>query len=216
MPEPPVTRDEIENAPIKAKIRAGEEVVKRLLEENPSRTGVVFAGGRDSTLALWLVRRVCEENGFEKPDVLFPGTEDRAIQEHVQGVADEWGFDVLEDTEPEEFDAVIDGASWGTQDTGFYSGDDPVKAHPVLQFHGEDAWKATWIHMIPDVTGLEVDELPESPEDLSGDARIEDLPLSPEYWEAFREGNPAWLRDADEPDGNEKEVMDKLKKLGYM
>ncbi|EGQ43972.1 MAG: NAD synthase [Candidatus Nanosalina sp. J07AB43] len=70
MPEAPVTREEIENAPIKAKIRAGEEVVKRALEEyDPSKTVIGFTGGKDSTLTAWLVKRVCEEHDLEKPSL---------------------------------------------------------------------------------------------------------------------------------------------------
>jgi len=66
MPEPPVTREEIENAPTKAKIKAGKDVVKRALEEyDPGKTVIGFTGGKDSTITAWLVKQVCEENDIE-------------------------------------------------------------------------------------------------------------------------------------------------------
>jgi 3'-phosphoadenosine 5'-phosphosulfate sulfotransferase (PAPS reductase)/FAD synthetase len=70
--EAPVTRSEIENAPMKAKIRAGEMTVKQALEEHePEKTVIGFTGGKDSTLTAWLVKRVCEENDIEKPRFMF-------------------------------------------------------------------------------------------------------------------------------------------------
>lgn len=97
-PEPPVTREEIENAPTKAKIRAGEEVVKRALEEyGPENTVIGFTGGKDSTLTAWLVKRVCEQEGFEKPDFMFVdhGQHFDELEDYVKELADDWGFDIM-------------------------------------------------------------------------------------------------------------------------
>ncbi|WEL20066.1 phosphoadenosine phosphosulfate reductase family protein [Candidatus Nanohalococcus occultus] len=96
--EAPVTREEIENAPIKAKIRAGEEVVKQALEENETDEVVIgFTGGKDSTLTAWLVKRVCEKEGFEKPRFMFVdhGQHFDEIEQYVEDIAAEWGFEVM-------------------------------------------------------------------------------------------------------------------------
>jgi phosphoadenosine phosphosulfate reductase len=98
MPEAPVTREEIENAPIKAKIRAGEEVVKRALEEYDSENMVIgFTGGKDSTLTAWIVKRVCEEHGFDKPRFMFVdhGQHFDELEDYVERLANDWGFEVL-------------------------------------------------------------------------------------------------------------------------
>jgi len=98
MPEAPVTREEIENAPIKAKIRAGEEVVKRALEEYDTENTVIgFTGGKDSTLTAWLVKRVCEEHGIEKPRFMFVdhGQHFDELEDYVERLADDWGFEVM-------------------------------------------------------------------------------------------------------------------------
>ena len=94
----PVTRDEIENAPIKAKIRAGEEVIKQALEEYDSEKVVIgFTGGKDSTLTAWLVKRVCEEHSFEKPRFMFVdhGQHFDELEDYVERLASNWGFQVM-------------------------------------------------------------------------------------------------------------------------
>ncbi|MFO7793344.1 MAG: phosphoadenosine phosphosulfate reductase family protein [Candidatus Nanohaloarchaea archaeon] len=98
MLEAPVTRDEIENAPIKAKIKAGEEVVKKALEEYDSENVVIgFTGGKDSTLTAWLVKRVCEEHGFDKPKFMFVdhGQHFDELEDYVERLASNWGFEVM-------------------------------------------------------------------------------------------------------------------------
>lgn len=96
--EAPVTREEIENAPLKAKVKAGEEVVKRALEEHGSENAVIgFTGGKDSTLTAWLVKRVCEEEGFEKPRFMFVdhGQHFEDIEEYVDWICKKWGFELM-------------------------------------------------------------------------------------------------------------------------
>jgi len=96
--EAPVTRSEIENAPMKAKIRAGEMTVKQALEEHdPENTVIGFTGGKDSTLTAWLVKRVCEENDIEKPRFMFVdhGQHFDEIEDYVERIANDWGFEVV-------------------------------------------------------------------------------------------------------------------------
>nr|EGQ40397.1 MAG: sulfate adenylyltransferase subunit 2 [Candidatus Nanosalinarum sp. J07AB56] len=96
--EAPVTRSEIEDAPMKAKIRAGEMTVKRALEEHDAENTVIgFTGGKDSTLTAWLVKRVCEENNIEKPRFMFVdhGQHFDEIEDYVERIGGDWGFDVV-------------------------------------------------------------------------------------------------------------------------
>ncbi|QKQ98774.1 phosphoadenosine phosphosulfate reductase family protein [Candidatus Nanohaloarchaea archaeon] len=305
MPEAPVTRDEIENAPIKAKIKAGEEVVKRALEEyDPSKTVIGFTGGKDSTVTAWLVKRVCEEHGFEKPRFMFVdhGQHFDELEGYVERLADDWGFDVmvarnddlidqadepgdyvpvaelnernqeeakridedleevqwLMDTESgnhllktvpmnelleeEGIEAVINGVRWDEHesrgDEDFYSPRDTpehMRVHPILQLTERDIWDASWFHMVPDITGIDINSYPEDEDDLPEGLSKDDVPISPKYWAGFRslgsevstdktEETPAWLQDVENTkeragraqNKDEKEIMNKLRDLGYM
>ncbi len=304
MPEPPVTRDEIENAPLKAKIRAGEEVVKRALEEHDSGNTVIgFTGGKDSTLTAWLVKRVCEDEGFEKPRFMFVdhGQHFDELEDYVKEIAEKWGFDImvaknedliekadkpgdkvpveelnernqreaervgdyeevpwLMDTEAGNhllktvpmnellenhgIDAVINGVRWDEHesrgDEDFYSPrDNPghMRVHPILQFDEREVWDVSWFHMVPDVTDVELDEYPESEDDLPEGVSKEDVPISPKYWAGYRslgsevstdksDEMPAWLQDVENTkeragraqNKDDKEIMNRLRQLGYM
>jgi phosphoadenosine phosphosulfate reductase len=307
MPDAPVTRDEIENAPLKAKIKAGEDIVKRTLEEhNPENTVIGFTGGKDSTLTAWLVKRVCEREGFEKPRFMFVdhGQHFEEIEDYLERISQEWGFEIVKarnddiidkaenpgdeihidnlnqrnqeelkrvnedadavpwlmDTETgnhllktvpmnkliesEGITAVINGVRWDEHesrgDEKFYSpreNPDHLRVHPILQFDERDVWDATWNHLVPDtVEGFErLDDYPENPDDLPEGITLEDLPISPKYWEGFRslgsevstdktESTPAWLQDLENTteragraqNKDDKEIMNKLRKLGYM
>ncbi|MFB6191142.1 MAG: phosphoadenosine phosphosulfate reductase family protein [Candidatus Nanohaloarchaea archaeon] len=303
-PEPPVTREEIENAPLKAKIRAGEEVVKRALEEyGPENSVIGFTGGKDSTLTAWLVKRVCEEEGLEKPKFMFVdhGQHFDELEDYVKELADDWGFEImvarnedliekadkpgdkvpveeLNERNQEEAErvgdyeevpwlmdteagnhllktvpmnellenhgvkAVINGVRWDEHesrgDEDFYSPrDDPehMRVHPLLQFDERDVWDVSWFHMVPDVTGIELDEYPEDEDDLPEGVSKEDVPISPKYWAGFRSlgsevstdksaEEPAWLQDIENTkeragraqNKDDKEIMNKLRELGYM
>jgi phosphoadenosine phosphosulfate reductase len=305
MPEAPVTREEIENAPIKAKIRAGEEVVKRALEEYDSDNVVIgFTGGKDSTLTAWLVKRVCEEHGFDKPDFMFVdhGQHFDELEDYVERLAENWGFEVmtaknedliekadepgetvpvaeLNDTNQEEaaridedmdevpwlmdteagnhllktvpmntllreegVNAVINGVRWDEHesrgDEDFYSPrDEPehLRVHPILQLDERDVWDVSWFHMVPDITGIDIEEYPEDETDLPEGLSKDDVPISPKYWAGFRslgsevstdksDEIPAWLQDVENTkeragraqNKDDEEIMNRLRELGYM
>ena len=304
MPEAPVTRDEIENAPLKAKIRAGEEVVKRALEEHGTENAVIgFTGGKDSTVTAWLVKRVCEEEGWEKPKFMFVdhGQHFDELEDYVKRIAKNWGFEVmvarnddlidqadepgdkvhkddlnernqrelervgdheevpwLMDTEAGNhllktvpmnellenhgIALVINGVRWDEHesrgDEDFYSPrQDPehLRVHPILQFDERDIWDVSWFHMVPDITGVEIKEYPETEDDLPEGLPLADIPISPKYWEGFRslgsevstdktDNEPAWLQDVENTteragraqNKDDKEIMNKLRELGYM
>jgi phosphoadenosine phosphosulfate reductase len=304
MPEAPVTREEIEKAPLKAKIKAGEDIVERALEEyGPENTVIGFTGGKDSTLTAWLVKRVCEKKDWEKPPFMFVdhGQHFKDIEEYCERISDDWGFEILTarnddlidraekpgDTVPvaelnernqreakrvgdyEEvpwlmdteagnhllktvpmneliesrgIKAVITGVRWDEHesrgDEKFYSPrEDPehMRVHPILQFDERDVWDVTWFHLIPDTVGVDISEYPSTPEDLPDGLKLDDLPISPKYWEGFRslgsevstnksDEEPAWLQDVENTkeragraqNKDDKDIMDKLRKLGYM
>ena len=305
MPEAPVTREEIENAPTKAKIRAGEEVVKRALEEyDTDKTVIGFTGGKDSTLTAWLVKRVCEEHGFEKPRFMFVdhGQHFDELEDYVKRLADDWGFEVMVaknedlidqadkpgekvpvedlnernreeaariDEELEEvpwlmdtesgnhllktvpmnellenhgIEAVINGVRWDEHesrgDEDFYSprsDPDHMRVHPILQLDERDVWDVSWFHMVPDVTGIDIEEYPEDEDDLPEGLSKEDVAISPKYWAGFRSlgsevstdksaEEPAWLQDVENTkeragraqNKDDKEIMNRLRELGYM
>jgi phosphoadenosine phosphosulfate reductase len=305
MPEAPVTREEIENAPIKAKIRAGEEVVKRALEEYDSDNVVIgFTGGKDSTLTAWLVKRVCEEHGFDKPDFMFVdhGQHFDELEDYVERLAENWGFEVmtaknedliekadepgetvpvaeLNDTNQEEaaridedmdevpwlmdteagnhllktvpmntllreegVNAVINGVRWDEHesrgDEDFYSPrDEPehLRVHPILQLDERGVWDVSWFHMVPDITGIDIEEYPEDETDLPEGLSKDDVPISPKYWAGFRslgsevstdksDEIPAWLQDVENTkeragraqNKDDEEIMNRLRELGYM
>jgi phosphoadenosine phosphosulfate reductase len=304
MPEAPVTREEIENAPVKAKIKAGEDVVKRALEEyDPEHTVIGFTGGKDSTLTAWIVKRVCEEHGIQKPRFMFVdhGQHFEELEEYVKRLADDWGFEVmvaknedliekadqpgdkvhvdelndrnqeeaqrvgdyeevpwLMDTEAgnhllktvpmnellenHDIEAVINGVRWDEHesrgDEDFYSpreGPDHMRVHPILQLDERDVWDVSWFHMVPDVTGIEIEEYPHDESDLPADLSKDDVPISPKYWIGFRSlgsevstdksaEEPAWLQDVENTkeragraqNKDDKEIMNKLRELGYM
>ncbi len=305
MPEAPVTRKEIENAPIKAKIRAGERVVKRALEEYGSENAVIgFTGGKDSTLTAWLVKRVCEEEGFDKPDFMFVdhGQHFDELEEYVERLAENWGFEVLtarnddliekadqpgekvpvaelndrnqeeaaridedmeevpwlmdtesgnhllktvpmnELLESEGVELVINGVRWDEHesrgDEEFYSPrDDPehLRVHPILQLDERDVWDVSWFHMVPDITGIDIEAYPQNEDDLPEDLAKDDVPISPKYWAGFRSlgsevstdksaEEPAWMQDVENTkeragraqNKDDKEIMNRLRELGYM
>lgn len=304
MPEAPVTRDEIENAPTKAKIKAGEEVVKRALEEyDPEKTVIGFTGGKDSTLTAWLVKRVCEKEDIQKPRFMFVdhGQHFDELEDYVKRLADDWGFEVmvaknedlinqadkpgdkvakedlnernqaelervgdheevpwLMDTETgnhllktvpmnqllenHDIQAVINGVRWDEHesrgDEDFYSprqDPDHMRVHPILQLDERDVWDVSWFHMVPDVTGINIEEYPEDESDLPEELAKDDVPISPKYWAGFRslgsevstdksDDIPAWLQDVENTkeragraqNKDDKEIMNRLRSLGYM
>ena len=98
MVKPPVKREEVENATLEEKIDTGKEVVKNILEQYGSEKAVIgFTGGKDSTLTAWIVKNVCEENGFEKPRFMFidHGQHFEDIQKYVERISVDWGFRVV-------------------------------------------------------------------------------------------------------------------------
>ncbi len=81
---------------VEAKIQKGIEVVKTALEEyeNPA---VMWTGGKDSTLTLYLVREVATELGYEMPPAVFIDHFQHfdELIEFVEHWAGEWDLEVI-------------------------------------------------------------------------------------------------------------------------
>ena len=144
--------------------------------------------------------------------------------------------------ETEEIKAVINGVRWDEHesrgDEEFYSPryePEHMRVHPILQFTERQLWDLTWFHIVPDITGAEIEEYPESGEDLPEGLEIEDVPISPKYWNGFRSlgsevsteksaEEPAWLQDLENTteragraqNKDEEEIMNRLREMGYM
>lgn len=91
-------RDEISSKPLDEKIAMAEDVVREALDRHdPSKVVIGFTGGKDSTATAYLVKKVCEEEGYEKPRFMFVdhGQHFDEIEDFVDRIADDWGFDVV-------------------------------------------------------------------------------------------------------------------------
>ncbi|WP_394295675.1 phosphoadenosine phosphosulfate reductase family protein [Candidatus Halobonum tyrrellensis] len=271
------------------------------------RPVVLWTGGKDSTLVLYVVREVARERGEAVPPVLFIDhfahfPETLAFAERW---ADEWDLDLrvvrnerfaaldpavgdefaVADLDGETraeldrldydgetltfdpdslagnhllktvplndalraggFDAAFSGVRWDEQEARaeetFFSprhDDERAPSHdrvqPVLQFDERAVWDAFWNVVVPDaVEGYPEGHAPESAADLPTGVAVEDLPVSPKYWEGFRSlgtesgsgaaaDDPAWVQDLG--DGGERagraqdkeDLMGRLRDLGYM
>jgi|BEDMetMinimDraft_2_1075160.scaffolds.fasta_scaffold00421_3 phosphoadenosine phosphosulfate reductase len=86
----------IELLPLSGKARIAEVVVESALRSF-SKTAVIWSGGKDSTLVLYFVKKVCEDNNIPKPDAVvidhymhFEETID-----FISKVSKDWKFNVL-------------------------------------------------------------------------------------------------------------------------
>ena len=97
VPDQPFNRETIQKYNVQQKIKAGGVVVKDILEQYDTDEIVIgFTGGKDSTLTAYLVKKVCEENGWEKPDFMLidHGQHFDEVEEFIDTIAEDWGFDV--------------------------------------------------------------------------------------------------------------------------
>ena len=153
----------------------------------------------------------------------------------------------LNDTIEElEIDGIVSGVRWDEQearaDETFFSPRHDVEKYPahdriqpILQFDERAVWDATWNYVVPDtVPGYPREgHVPQDYDDLPEGVTIEDIPVSPKYFEGFRslgsevstersEDKPAWIQDLEtttERAGraqDKEDLMDRLRDLGYM
>lgn len=186
-----------------------------------------------------------EQNRHEVRDVLeyedesFPFLLDTEVGNHLlktvpfHNTVKEYGFDaVFSGVRWDEQEARADETFFSPrQDTELYPPHDRV--HPILQYTEERVWEATWSLVVPEyVEGYPAGYVPESKDDLPDGVELEDLPVSPKYFDGYRSlgsevstdktsSEPAWLQDLDTEEragrAQDKEgVMERLRELGYM
>jgi phosphoadenosine phosphosulfate reductase len=268
---------------------------------------VMWTGGKDSTLVLYLVREVATELGVDVPPVVFIDHFEHfpEVKAFVERWAERWDLDLVvarneeiaaldadpgdeirvadlpaatrreldrldfaddsfvldadtlvgnhllktvalnETLEARGFDAVFSGVRWDEQaaraDETFFSPRHESekypphdRVHPILQFDERAVWDAFWHFVVPDtVEGYPAGHVPESSDDLPDDFAVEDLPVSPKYFEGFRslgtesgsgcaDDSPAWLQNLEataEREGraqDKEDLMERLRDLGYM
>lgn len=96
IPDSPFSREEIEQFNVEQKIKVGGVIVENILEQYDSDEIVIgFTGGKDSTLTAYLVKKVCEEKGYDKPDFMLidHGQHFDEVEEFIDRISDKWGFD---------------------------------------------------------------------------------------------------------------------------
>jgi phosphoadenosine phosphosulfate reductase len=148
--------------------------------------------------------------------------------------------------EEHDIDGIISGVRWDEQEaradeTFFSPRHDSTKypphdrVHPILQFEERAVWDATWNYVVPDTVAGWPDDgyVPQGYDDLPSGVTIDDVPVSPKYFEGFRslgsevstqksESTPAWLQDLEgtvEREGraqDKENLMERLRDLGYM
>lgn len=79
------------------KIEKSKEIIREALEKYSS-VALTWTGGKDSTLMLYLVKLVCEENGFRLPRVVFINEGDifDEVLEFISDLSKKWSLDVTE------------------------------------------------------------------------------------------------------------------------
>ena len=145
-----------------------------------------------------------------------------------------------------DIDGIISGIRWDEQEaradeTFFSPRHDPEiypphdRIQPILQFDEAAVWDAFWFYVVPEAVPAFPDEgyVPESFDDLPEGVALEDVPISPKYFEGFRslgseistersDATPAWLQDLEhttERAGraqDKEDLMQRLRDLGYM
>ncbi len=76
--------------------KAKELLVEVLQEKGPEATHLCWTGGKDSTLALWLAREACKENGLPVPAcvVIDDGDTFPEIETFITQLTNDWSLDV--------------------------------------------------------------------------------------------------------------------------
>ena len=200
-PEEPVTREEIENAPLKAKIRAGEEVVKRAIKEyGAENITAVYDGNLRSSVSLWIVSRACERDDLKQPEVVIRSGKD------AERIVEQLGFEVVE----EEAERMLRAAGGFSSGREFYNHtEEGLETDQLPQFDAEELFEAFWLHLVPEVTEEEFEEVP-APEDVEA----EEFALERSYFE-----EDSWKVEEEKEEvesEDEEDIKNKLRELGYM
>jgi len=74
-------------------IDMSKDIIRKAFSRfKPEELGVTWTGGKDSTLALWIIREVCQEKGIPLPKTMIIGEGDEfeEIDEFVKRIKGEW------------------------------------------------------------------------------------------------------------------------------
>ncbi len=144
-----------------------------------------------------------------------------------------------------DIDGIFSGVRWDEQDaraaeTFFSPRHDPDiypphdRIQPILQFDEPAVWDAFWDVIVPEsVDGYPTGHVPADSNDLPNDLSVDDIPVSPKYFDGFRSlgsevstersaTQPAWHQDLErttERAGraqDKEDLMERLRDLGYM
>ena len=84
---------------INEKMDKAKKVVEEAIEKYGIKNIVVaWTGGKDSTVLLWIIKKVCEENGHDLPKCMFinEGFVFDEVLEFVEKLKEKWKLDVDE------------------------------------------------------------------------------------------------------------------------
>jgi len=94
---------------LERKAKQGQDVIRQAMERwRPEETAIAWTGGKDSTLVLWLWRRLARDRGLPLPTVFTIDEHDTfpEVQTFMAEVAAAWGIDLVELRNREVVDAA--------------------------------------------------------------------------------------------------------------
>ena len=78
-------------------VEKSKEVVREAFKKfTPDELAITWTGGKDSTLALWIIRQVCQEDGIKLPKVMTIDEFDvfQEIHDFMEKYTKEWNLDL--------------------------------------------------------------------------------------------------------------------------
>jgi len=96
--EVPITLDAKVKEMIEKKIEDSKKVIREAFDKfKPEELAATWTGGKDSTLTLWLIRQVCEEDGRPLPTIFTISEFDvfTEIEDFMKEYAEKWNIDLV-------------------------------------------------------------------------------------------------------------------------
>ena len=88
-------RKRYQNLDLSKKIELSRTVIKKAFQRIPrEQTALAWTGGKDSTLLLWLLRKVCQDGNLPLPKIMFVDEGDvfPEIRQFIKRLSIDWGF----------------------------------------------------------------------------------------------------------------------------
>jgi phosphoadenosine phosphosulfate reductase len=89
-------RQKLQNLTLKKKITYAEKIINKALNKfSHSKSAIAWTGGKDSTLMLWLIKKVASEKNYPLPKIMFVDEGDvfPEIKKFVKKITKEWNLD---------------------------------------------------------------------------------------------------------------------------